>query len=141
MQLSPFFFPAFFKMAYFVILSQFWQIQKQNRTTNRKKSVSRVLHGKTKVKYSKISFTFSHIHFELLAIQKVCSHEQFQCDLGSDGEFGYFCGAVSVADLVGEIHAHLGQDVRRYLPEVHFVGFILSKLSWMSGKIYSALSL
>lgn len=64
-----------------------------------------------------------------LAIQKVCSHEQFQCDLWSDGEFRYFCGAVGVTDLVGEIHADLGQDVRWNLPEVHFIGFILSKLT------------
>ena len=64
-----------------------------------------------------------------LAIQKVCSHEQFQCDLRSDGEFRNFCGAVGVTDLVGEVHADLGQDVRRDLPEVHFVGFILSKLT------------
>lgn len=68
-----------------------------------------------------------------LAIQKVCSHEQFQCDLRSDGKFRYFCGAVGVADLVGEVHADLGQDVRRNLPEVHFIGFILSKLTCMDG--------
>ena len=42
-----------------------------------------------------------------LAIQEVGSHEQFQCDLRSDGEFGYFCGAVGVTDLVGEVHADL----------------------------------
>ncbi len=64
-----------------------------------------------------------------LAIQKVCSHEQFQCDLRSDGKFRYFCGAVGVTDLVGEIHADLGQDMRGNLPEVHFIGFILSKLT------------
>lgn len=65
----------------------------------------------------------------ILAIQKVCSHEQFQGDLWSDGEFGYFCGAVGVTDLVGEVHADLGQDVRRNLPEIHFIGLILSKLT------------
>lgn len=64
-----------------------------------------------------------------LAIQKVRSHEQFQCDLWSDGEFRDFCGAVGVPDLVGEVHADLGQDMRWNLPEVHFIGFILSKLA------------
>lgn len=69
-----------------------------------------------------------------LAIQKVCSHEQFQCNLRSDGEFRYFCGAVGVADFVREVHADLGQDVRRNLPEVHFIGFVLSKLT-CSGRV------
>lgn len=68
--------------------------------------------------------------FVTLAIQKVCSHEQFQCDLRSDGKFRYFCGAVGVTDLVGEVHADLGQDVRWNLSKVHFIGFILSKLTW-----------
>lgn len=119
------FFPSLFKMAYFVILSQFRQIHKAK--TNKEK----VCHVKymAKLNTQKSVLHFSHIHFQLLTIQKVCSHEQFQRDLWSDREFGYFCGAVGVADLVGEIHAHLGQDVRRYLPEVHFIGFILSKLS------------
>ena len=43
----------------------------------------------------------------VLTIQEVCSHEQFQCDLWSDGKLGYFRGAVGVADLVSEIHADL----------------------------------
>lgn len=43
-----------------------------------------------------------------LAIQKVCSHEQFQGDLRSNGEFRYFCRAVGVTDFVGEVHANLG---------------------------------
>lgn len=83
-------------------------------------------------KYSKKSKTVlsCNIVSVTLTIQKVCSHEQFQGDLRSDGEFRYFCGAVGVADLVGEVHADLGQNVRGNLPEVHFVGFIFSKLSW-----------
>lgn len=87
-------------------------------------------------KYSKKSKSVvsCYIFSVTLAIQKVCSHEQFQCDLRSDGEFGYFCGAVGVADFVGEVHADLGQDVRRNLPEVHFVGFVLSKLT-CSGRV------
>lgn len=81
-------------------------------------------------KYSKKSKTVLSCYiFSTLAIQKVCSHEQFQCDLRCDGEFRYFCGAVGVTDLVGEVHADLGQDMRWNLPEVHFVGFILSKLT------------
>lgn len=43
-----------------------------------------------------------------LAIQKVCSHEQFQGDLRSNWEFWDFCRAVGVTDLVGKIHADLG---------------------------------
>lgn len=70
-----------------------------------------------------------YIFLITLAIQKVCGHEQFQCNLRCDGEFRYFCGAVGVTDLVGEVHADLGQDMRRDLPEVHFIGFILSKLT------------
>lgn len=64
-----------------------------------------------------------------LAIQKVCSHEQFQGDLRGDGEFRYLCWAVGVTDLVGEVHADLGEDMRGDLSEVHLVGFILSKLT------------
>ena len=83
------------------------------------------------VKYSKKKKNGLSVHIisVTLAIQKVSSHEQFQRNLRSDGEFGYFCGAVGVTDLVGKIHADLGQDVRRNLPEVHFIGFVLSKLS------------
>ena len=79
-------------------------------------------------KKSKNGLSF-YIIFVTLAIQKVGSHEQFQCDLRSNGELRYFCGAVGVTDLVGKIHADLGQDMRWNLPEVHFIGFILSKLT------------
>ena len=65
----------------------------------------------------------------VLTIQEVCRHEQLQCDLWSDGELWDFRGAVGVADLVGEVHADLRQHMGRDLPEVHFVGFILSKLT------------
>ena len=63
-----------------------------------------------------------------LTIQEVGSHEEFQCNLRSDGEFWDFCGAVGVTDLVGEVHAHLGEHMRGDLPEVDFVGFIFRKL-------------
>lgn len=42
-----------------------------------------------------------------LAIKEVGSHEEFQGYLGSDGELGDLCGAVGVANFVGEVHAHL----------------------------------
>lgn len=63
-----------------------------------------------------------------LTIQEIGSHEEFQCNLRSNGEFWDLCGAVGVTDLVGEVHAHLGENMRRDLPEVYFVGFIFCKL-------------
>ena len=53
-----------------------------------------------------------------LAVQEVSCHEQLQRDLGLDGEFRDFGGAVGVTDLVGEVHAHLLQDVGGDLAEV-----------------------
>ena len=65
---------------------------------------------------------------EILTIQEVSSHEELQCDLWGDGELGDLCGAVGEADLVGEVHAHLLQDMGRDLTEVDLVGFVLGKL-------------
>lgn len=53
-------------------------------------------------------FQASYIISVILAIQKVCGHEQFQGYLWCDGELGDLCGAVGVADLIGEVHADLG---------------------------------
>lgn len=54
------------------------------------------------------AFQASYIISVILAIQKVCGHEQFQGYLWCDGEFRYLCGAVGIAHLVGEVHADLG---------------------------------
>ena len=56
------------------------------------------------------------------AVQEVTGHEQLQRDLGLDGELRDLGGAVGVADLVGEVHAHLLQHVGRDLPEVDLQG-------------------
>lgn len=53
-------------------------------------------------------FHADYIISVILAIQKVCGHEQFQGYLWSYGEFRYLCGAVGIADLIGEVHADLG---------------------------------
>lgn len=53
-------------------------------------------------------FQADYIISVILAIQKVCGHEQFQGYLWCDGEFRYLCGAVGIADLIGEVHADLG---------------------------------
>merc|ERR1719320_632040 len=46
-----------------------------------------------------------------------------------DGELRDLGGGVCVADLVGEVHADLLQDVRWNLAEVDFVGLVLAELS------------
>lgn len=53
-------------------------------------------------------FQASYVMSVILTIQKVCGHEQFQGYFWCDGEFRYLCGAVGIADLVGEVHADLG---------------------------------
>ena len=65
-----------------------------------------------------------------LAVEEVGGHEELEGDLWGNGELGDLGGAVGEADLVGEVHAHLLQDVGRDLTEVHLVSFVLRKLPW-----------
>jgi len=64
------------------------------------------------------------------AVEEVCRHEQFKGDLGGDGELGDLRRAVGVANLVSKVHADFLKNVRRNLPEIDFVSFVLCKLSW-----------
>ena len=54
----------------------------------------------------------SSLEHKSLAVEEVCSHQQLQRNLRSDGELRDFSGAVCVADLVGEIDAHSLQHMR-----------------------------
>lgn len=44
-------------------------------------------------------------------VQEVGGHEQFQGNLWGNGEFWDLCGAVGVADFVGEVHTHFLQHM------------------------------
>ena len=47
-----------------------------------------------------------------LTIEKICSHQQFKCNLRGDRKFRNLRRAVGVADFVDEVLANLRQNMR-----------------------------